>query len=147
MSTTSRARTGLVAFFAFALVSLFIWTAALIPAHAEGDALPETFDIDYEGGKKAAVAFPHAAHFEVAECTDCHHTKEGLTLENVADMNVQKCGDCHMNPEEDGVPDITSASTKKNAFHINCVSCHKDTKKENADTAAPTKCNDCHPKG
>lgn len=145
MSTRSRSRTTFAVIFAIAIVSLFAWSGSLVPAHAEGDALPETFDIDYEG-KKAAVTFPHAAHFEIADCTDCHHTKEGLTLANVADMNVQKCGDCHLEPEEDGVPVIMSASSKKNAFHINCISCHKDSKKENAEISAPTKCNDCHPK-
>ena len=31
-------------------------------------------------------------------------------------------------------------------FLNNCIGCHKDMAKENAELAAPTKCNDCHPK-
>ena len=37
-------------------------------------------------------------------------------------------------------------STKKNPYHITCIGCHKEDKKENADTTAPTKCTACHPK-
>ena len=36
--------------------------------------------------------------------------------------------------------------TTKNPFHITCVGCHKEEAKTNAETKAPTKCDQCHPK-
>ena len=104
MSRTSNARIAIFVVVSFATFVALGWN--ILPAQAEGEAsgeLPATFDIDY-GGKQAAVSFPHEAHFELAECVDCHHTNEGLTLENAAEQGVQKCGDCHTDPQEEGVP-------------------------------------------
>jgi len=101
---------------------------------------PESATIDDCVDKKAAVEFPHAAHFELTECTTCHHTAEGLTAESVGGMEVATCGTCHTTPEEATTPECSQMSLKKNPFHINCVTCHKEGE------AGPTKCDDCHPK-
>lgn len=101
---------------------------------------PESTTIDDCVAKKAAVEFPHAAHFEVTECSTCHHTNEGLTAESVGDTEVQSCGACHTTPEEATTPECSQMSLKKNPFHIKCVSCHKEQ------SAGPTKCDECHPK-
>ena len=108
--------------------------------------VPEDIIIDACADTKAAVAFPHKAHFEIAACVDCHHTSEGLTAETVADMEVATCSSCHLEPEEAETPSCKEKSTKKNPFHITCITCHKTYKKEHADTTAPTKCAACHPK-
>lgn len=144
MSRSMNARIVLFAVFSLASLVALGWSGALFPAQAEDHALPAVFDIDYPG-KKAAVTFPHEAHFELAECTDCHHTSEGLTAATMAEVTVQKCGACHTEPE-DGVPDVASMSPKKNAFHLNCITCHKDAAKADKALSPPTKCNDCHPK-
>jgi hypothetical protein len=101
---------------------------------------PEATTIDDCVAKKAAVEFPHAAHYEVTECTTCHHTSEGLTADTTGGMEVQACGACHTTVEEATTPECSQMSLKKNPFHINCVGCHKE------EAAGPTKCNECHPK-
>ena len=121
-----------------------VMSAALVALASE---MPETITIDDCADKKAAVEFPHKAHFEVTDCVTCHHTSEGLTLETAAEMEVATCASCHVAPEDEAVPACGEMSLKKNPYHISCVGCHKDYVKEHADSTAPTKCNDCHPKG
>ena len=136
------------------LMTLIVTTAlvALVafadeaPEAAEATAVPETITLDACADTKAAVEFPHKAHFELAACVDCHHTSEGLTAETVADMEVALCSACHLEPEEAETPKCSEKSSKKNPFHITCVGCHKATKKEDAETTAPTSCKACHPK-
>jgi hypothetical protein len=103
-------------------------------------AAGEAVTIDDCVNKKSAVEFPHEAHFELTECTTCHHTAEGLTADS--DMEVKPCGACHTEPEGAETPKCSEMSLSKNPFHINCVGCHKESGSENA----PTKCDGCHPK-
>lgn len=98
---------------------------------------PESITIDDCVAKKSAVEFPHAAHFEVTECTTCHHTDEGLTADS---GTAQPCGTCHNSPEAAETPECSQMSLKKNHYHINCVGCHKEQ------GAGPAKCDECHPK-
>jgi hypothetical protein len=129
---------------------LFLMTiivlSALAALFAFATEIPEDIVIDACADTKSAVAFPHKAHIEVAACVDCHHTNEGLTAETFADMEVAKCSSCHLEPEDAETPSCKEKSTKKNPFHIACIGCHKEYKKEHADTTAPTKCAACHPK-
>ncbi len=128
-----------------ALSGLFVLmiTAALVALAAE---VPETITIDDCVAKKSAVEFPHKAHFELTACVTCHHTSEGLTAETVASMEVAKCGSCHNEPENAETPKCSEMSAKKNHYHIACIGCHKEAVAKKADSPAPTKCNDCHPK-
>ena len=100
--------------------------------------VPEVITIDDCMNKKSAVEFPHAAHWEVTECTTCHHTQEGLTADSGEE--VQPCGSCHNEPEDAETPKCSEMSLKKNHYHINCVTCHKESE------AGPVKCDECHPK-
>lgn len=115
-------------------------SVAVVASAATVAEAPETATIDDCMDKKAAVEFPHKVHWELTDCTTCHHTSEGLTAD--ADMEVQPCSACHVEPEAETTPDCSQMSLKKNPFHINCVDCHKESGKE----TAPTKCDDCHPK-
>jgi hypothetical protein len=99
---------------------------------------PDHIVIDTCIAKRSAVEFPHAAHFEVAECSSCHHTQEGLSKDST-EQGIA-CGECHNEPEKAGTPACGEMSLKKNQYHINCVSCHKEK------DAGPTKCSECHPK-
>lgn len=101
---------------------------------------PETATLDQCMAKKAAVEFPHATHWELTECTTCHHTQEGLTADS--DMEVETCVSCHKEPEAAETPSCTEMSLTKNPYHVGCVDCHKESGSENA----PTKCDECHPK-
>ena len=114
--------------------------ATLFAVGAMAGEPPESTTIDDCVDKKAAVEFPHAAHYEVTECTTCHHTDEGLTADSVGGMDVQVCGACHTTPEEATTPECSQMSLKKNPFHITCVGCHKENE------AGPAKCDECHPK-
>ena len=127
------------------LMTIIVLTA-LAALFAFATEVPETLVIDGCKIEKSAVDFPHKAHFELATCIDCHHTSEGLTAETVADMEVDQCALCHAEPELEETPKCSDKSTKTNPYHILCIKCHKDTKKENAETTAPTKCTACHPK-
>ena len=112
-----------------------------VPAFAAtAKEAPADVTIDACMAKKSAVAFPHGAHFELAECTLCHHTSAGLTADS--DMEVQVCASCHKDPEAAETPDCAQMSLSKNPYHITCVTCHKESGSE----AAPTKCDGCHPK-
>jgi hypothetical protein len=127
-------------------VTTIIALTALVAYFAFGGEIPENITLDACGDTKAAVEFPHKAHFEITTCVDCHHTSEGLTAETAADMKVETCTSCHLEPEKADTPKCSEKSLKKNPYHIQCVGCHKAEKKENAETKAPTKCTDCHPK-
>lgn len=122
---------------AVAVMVLIVVGAASAATPAEA---PESITLDACMNKKAAVQFPHKAHWELTECTTCHHTSEGLTADS--DMTVEPCSACHLEPEAAETPDCTQMSLSKNPFHVNCVGCHKESGKE----SAPTKCDDCHPK-
>lgn len=99
---------------------------------------PDEVVIDAAAAKQSAVTFPHADHVErVSDCTTCHHTSEGLTMESA--VEVETCSACHLDPEE-GVPGMREMSLKKNPFHMGCIDCHK------TEEAGPTKCFDCHPR-
>ncbi|MCB1702560.1 MAG: cytochrome c3 family protein [Pseudomonadales bacterium] len=111
---------------------------ALLLSSSALAAPPDVITIDDCAAKKSPVEFPHAAHFELAECSSCHHTQEGLSKET-ADQ-AKPCSECHNTPEKATTPSCGETSLKKNQFHINCVACHKEKE------AGPTKCNDCHPK-
>ena len=108
--------------------------------------VPEKITIDACADAKTPVEFPHKAHFELTTCVDCHHTSEGLTAETAKDLEVATCASCHVEPEKEETPICSEKSSKKNPYHIKCMGCHKEHKKENADTTAPTKCTACHPK-
>ena len=111
---------------------------ALLSAIGAQAAPPENITIDDCVAKKSAVEFPHAAHFELTECSTCHHTQENLSKETADE--AKPCSECHNEPEKKSTPSCSQSSLKKNHYHINCVDCHK------AEKAGPTKCNDCHPK-
>jgi len=129
------------------LTSAVALLATAQPTQAQATDPPEELTLEACGDTRAAVSFPHKAHFEELECTTCHHSQEELTLEAAqGGMEVEACADCHLEPEEADTPACTEKSLKKNPFHINCVSCHKDSNAEDESLSAPTKCAECHPK-
>ena len=100
---------------------------------------PASVKLDAAAKKQPAVTFPHEKHIKVAKsCDVCHHTQKGLTAEK--DMKVEKCSSCHLDPKDPKVPGIRDMSPTKNAFHIRCITCHKEQKK------GPTACMKCHVK-
>ena len=87
-----------------------------------------------DGAKFPPVPFTHSVHTEKAkaDCVVCHHKDKDP-------KEPGGCMPCHdRNEVKNGAPPI------KDAYHKNCIDCHKESvaKKVNA----PTKCNECHKK-
>lgn len=122
----------------FACLAFLVATAVFA-----GTAAPEKATIDDCVAKKAAVEFPHKAHVDRdIACATCHHNSPDLK----AGGEAQACGACHVTPEKAETPKCSEMSTTKNPFHLTCVKCHKEELAKKADTKAPTKCDQCHPK-
>jgi len=105
--------------------------------------------------QRASVTFPHSRHF-AATCQTCHHTWEG-------DAKLQNCtsAGCHdvtaPAKSAEGKPAPAGMAYYKNAFHGQCIGCHKAIVNRNAETIAsgqpikgqlpasgPTACIGCH---
>src|SRR5512136_847364 len=67
-------------------------------------------NVTVPGGSLGQVSFNHKAHSEAASCKDCHHMGEV----------TQKCNSCHT---------ADAKLTAKDAFHKNCIDCHKAKEK------------------
>jgi len=129
-------------FFLVAVIAVMALAVAALAAD-----MPEKVTIKDCADTKAPVEFNHKAHVAAAkDCTKCHHTSEGLTAETVATMTVAKCDSCHNKPEKAETPSCSGKTMKNNHYHIGCVGCHKEAVAAKADSKAPTKCLDCHPK-
>ena len=109
--------------------------------------------------QRAAVAFQHGRHLVLA-CTNCHHTWDGS--EPVTGCMTSGCHDLDALPRKEGAKAIDKDQAfryYKNAYHGQCIGCHKTMKQEiqkMANTLAgiegklpvtgPTGCIGCHPK-
>jgi len=129
-------------FLPFALAAVTILAGSTFIAGAATP--PEKVTIDDCVAKKTAVEFPHGAHAKVNECKTCHHTQPTLTATSTD--KVETCGTCHVTPAKAETPKCSEMSLTKNPFHMLCVKCHKEELAKKADTKAPTKCDQCHPK-
>ena len=130
-------------FVPIAVVCLAVVAAAALVAMPASQA-PDKVTIDDCVAKKTAVAFPHGEHAKAIACDTCHHTNKGLKAGEATE--VATCGSCHVAPEKAETPKCSEMSATKNPFHIGCVGCHKEELAKKADTKAPTKCDQCHPK-
>ena len=109
--------------------------------------------------KRAVVNFQHGRHFVLA-CNTCHHTWEGA--EPITGCMTAGCHDLDTLPrkEDSKVIDKDQAFRYyKNAYHGQCIGCHKTMKLEieqmaktlasidgKLPTTGPTGCIECHPK-
>ena len=131
------------------LKKIFSYTALLIPL-AIFIALPCAFGQEEEltlnnpdayGEKdRPEVIFPHEIHMGEYECLDCHHDYNEIG-ENVFDEDTLEegnedlmCVSCH-----DSGTDVDL----KNAFHRQCIGCHRDLRKA-GEATPPELCGECH---
>ncbi|MBK7670929.1 MAG: cytochrome c3 family protein [bacterium] len=129
----------------FFLVGLVVAMAVAVAALAA--EMPGKITIKDCADTKTPVVFDHAAHVKAAkDCVTCHHTQKDLTAASAATVAVDKCGKCHMTPEKAETPACSGKKMTDNPYHIGCVACHKEAKKADAATKAPTACTGCHPK-
>ncbi len=95
---------------------------------------PEPLVLKLEGGKFPPVTFSHSVHTEKTkvDCAVCHHKDKDP-------KQPGSCMPCHDRTDvKNGAPPI------KDAYHKNCIECHKESLAKNVN--APTKCNECHKK-
>ena len=92
-------------------------------------APPDKMVIDKIKKTKAPVAYDHKAHSaKVPKCQACHHKDEAGKEQGCA------AAKCH------GAKTEGKMVSAKEAFHKQCMDCHKKEKK------GPVKCDECHPK-
>jgi len=99
-------------------------------------------------GAAGSVLFDHKTHtadYDLS-CTACHHHPAELE-EGAA---VESCSACHEFPKDGALPqsclacheegdvDLETTPGKTDAFHGQCVGCHKDS------GAGPVECAACH---
>ena len=99
------------------------------PVKQKSEALPETFTLSSLEKIYQPVVFSHAMHTEMAEeCASCHHhSPAGQT---------PACGKCHGEPFD---PQNLNMPGLKGAYHLQCMTCHRDV-------GAPVGCTECHAK-
>ena len=145
----------------FAVACLFIFSGRILTSRAatEGQKLPgDDLIIPSVDEKWGAVKFTHKQHLAFSDCTYCHHTNKGLTLESFNAGFPEKipfCADCHFRKEGEAKTPKSHDGTElwsKEAYHINCIDCHKgEITKVPKDAGAikkqgegPVKCAACH---
>ena len=109
--------------------------------------------------KRAAVDFQHGRHLILA-CNNCHHNWKGA--EPIVGCMTAGCHDLDTLPRKEGSKAIDKDQAfryYKNAYHGQCIGCHKTMKKEIEQMAnsmapidgklpvtGPIGCIGCHPK-
>jgi hypothetical protein len=109
--------------------------------------------------KRVPVKFPHGAHFSMA-CNVCHHTWKGTTP--ITGCRAAGCHDLNKMPriaKTDRIDQANAIRYYKEAYHINCIGCHKRMKQKiqmmaithgsgdgKLPTTGPTGCIGCHPR-
>jgi len=103
------------------------------------------------------VPFPHSMHFTY-NCQTCHHQWE--LDEPIVSCTTSGCHDRTAAPvrsKQGTVDEEEAAAYYKNAFHKNCIGCHKELKiarknlemsgrtlKQKLPPSGPTTCRGCH---
>jgi len=155
-------RTGRVAILACGFV-LWMGLTGAVATEKEEDAMcvpMGTLSLSAPSSAKAErppVDFPHAKHFGYS-CDKCHHGWSGP--EAIGSCSASGCHDLAQAPEKPASGKVDKAQSIrhfKEAFHQNCIGCHKANKiknrklelsqqvlKENLQPTGPTGCIECH---
>ena len=132
-------------------------------AAVQGQKLPgDEVIIPSDHEKWGKVKFTHAKHFAYSDCVYCHHTNAATmtaeTFKAGKEAKVQQCNECHIRKEGDPKNPKSAVDQTElwsyNAYHYNCIECHKGeiihkTKAGGAikkQAEGPTKCAECHEK-
>jgi hypothetical protein len=104
--------------------------------------------------EEGIVVFTHQKHsvdHKIA-CGECHHDEKGQPRQLKEGDEVKQCFECHNKPGElkgkkaKGLSKSELILYEGNAMHDTCIDCHRKYNRENKTKAAPTTCNDCHPR-
>ena len=140
----------------------FLIVACLLAAYSVSAATQQKLPgddlvIPSVDAKWGPVKFTHQQHIPFSDCTYCHHTNKGLTLAgfNSKPEKVPLCSECHFREEGNAKTPKNADGTElwsKEAYHSNCIDCHKgEITKKPKDAGpvtkqgeGPTKCAACH---
>lgn len=117
--------------------ALCLWVIALAAVNLGPSAPAPEAAMEPEG--RPAAYFPHDAHMMLVECTACHH-RYNEAGENVVDemeldgSEAMRCATCHTSRS-----DING----REAFHRQCMVCHRTTEKA-GNPSGPRTCGTCH---
>lgn len=109
---------------------------------------------------RTPVAFAHTTHFDYS-CKECHHKWDGKTP--IVGCTTTDCHDLAQVPKTEDGKRVKDPKVRqryfKNAFHKNCIGCHRQIKLANKKLetsqaalegqlprTGPTGCIQCHPK-
>jgi hypothetical protein len=103
---------------------------------------------------RPSVQFPHSSHFDYS-CKQCHHTWDGT--DTIQGCMTSGCHDLDKAPEKKKGDDSSEILYYKNAYHSQCIGCHKNIKAQNKEIelsmsvnkpklsrTGPTGCVQCH---
>ena len=146
-----------------------ITCSVLVMAATEVPGEPMALTVEGQT-KPLKVKFDHAKHKDF-QCTDCHHVykpddkgaypkdKRGAYKELPENhfqqgQEVQLCSQCHKlegdkKTAKSMKTDADKIRSMEDAFHDNCLACHREinkAKKLKGADALPFKCTDCHEK-
>jgi len=97
--------------------------------------------------ERAPVVFTHQKHVDILggdeSCAECHHVyseEEGKAVYEEGEETG--CTDCHGFKDEK-MPNGSTKPSLMNAYHTNCVGCHRKLAREKKNTG-PATCGECH---
>jgi class III cytochrome C family protein len=122
-------------------VLLLLWGSAT-HLHAQPDEIWFDNPSAYGEKQRSAVFFNHDGHMENHECLECHHDynngRNVLDESDIEEDGRNTCIQCHRDD---------ASINLKNAFHRQCIGCHRSYNKENkVPVPLPVTCAACHPK-
>jgi len=98
--------------------------------------------------ERAPVVFTHEKHAEVLgdeSCAECHHIYNEEEAKLVYEEGEETgCAECHTSKNEK-MANGTVKPSLMNAYHTNCVRCHRKLAKAHKRTG-PYTCGECHAK-
>lgn len=161
MRSTGKKLLGLVT---FSLMFILVFSTVLIAKQAKAPICIPIGNIglkapDSVTPDRPSVTFPHSTHFDYS-CKRCHHTWNGQ--DPIQGCMTSGCHDMDSAPRPaDNKTKVADNSMKyfKNAFHSQCIGCHKAIKMKNTEIeksfsavkakqmkTGPTGCTVCHAK-
>ncbi|MFZ2448577.1 MAG: cytochrome c3 family protein [Syntrophobacteraceae bacterium] len=109
--------------------------AAFVPLAFSQDTVITLKHPEMGKHERPIVDFNHEKHAAKIDCLQCHHDYDAYMNNRGGDG--QACGTCHGPAAKDGLISL------KDAFHVQCKSCHESMQSQGKPSGAVT-CGECH---
>ncbi|SDP18693.1 cytochrome c3 family protein [Desulforhopalus singaporensis] len=131
-------------------IAMLVLTGSAVLSMGSDTGPEEITMVGSKSAKPKPAVFPHKMHQEKFECAECHHgMADGKQVPYAEGMEIQKCETCHNEEVLAGkTADKLKLDTIKGAGHGNCLACHKEMVKKDAELKAKkiNSCKTCHQK-